>query len=137
MKYLWLQPSSKLPDISELHPFRCVVIVEESVTPEWQSQVSSWLVVSGCLYMMAWGENCSNWDDSVDHANLEFFDYKEIPDENFVMTTWHDKEPIKEVFWFSKNNAFHPIINIKNTLILHISKNKMENEVLEKYNDAT
>jgi hypothetical protein len=40
MKYLQLKPGSTLPDISNLNPFRSVVIVEEMVTLEWQERVS-------------------------------------------------------------------------------------------------
>jgi hypothetical protein len=136
MKYLQLQPESKLPDISDLAPFRSVVVIDENVTTEWQSKVSSWLVASGCLFMMAWGINCSSWDDSVDFANLEVFDYKNIPEENLVMTTWHENESLKEVFLFSKNNAIHPTVELNNTLLLHISNSNKEKEFLSEYASA-
>ena len=57
--YVQLVPGSDLPDITELNPFRCVVVIEEDVTPQWQGKVSGWLVQNGCLYMMAWGKQCS------------------------------------------------------------------------------
>jgi len=133
MRYLQLQPETSLPDISGLSPFRSVVIVEASVTPEWQAEVSKWLVKSGCLYMMAWGKECSSWDDSVDFANLEEFNYGEIPEDKFVMTTWHENEPLNEVFFFSKENGIHPTVDLKNTLLLHISNSNKENEYLNEY----
>jgi len=136
MKYVQLQPGEKLPDISGLNPFRSVVVIEEEASPEWQSLVSAWLVKSGCLYMMAWGKNCSSWDDAVDLANLEEFDYGDIPEDKFVMTTWHDDEPLKEVFWFSKNSAFHPTIELPNTLILHLAGIRKEKEFLSVYDSA-
>ena len=74
--YLQINPNTDLPSIDVLKPFRAVVVVEESVMPEWQSRTSRWLVNSGCLYMMAWGNNPSSWDDSVDSANLEAFNYE-------------------------------------------------------------
>ena len=136
MKYIQLQPGSALPDISDLSPFRSVVVIEESVTPEWQAQVSDWLVQSGCLYMMAWGKECSTWDDSVDSANLEIFNYKNIPDDKFVMTTWHEDELLKEVFWFSKHSADHPEIGISSTLVLHISSKDKKAELTIEYENA-
>jgi len=136
IKYLRIQPEFTLPDISALSPFRSVVIVEDSVTVDWQSLVSAWLVKSGCLYMMAWGKKCSTWDDSVDHANLAEFSYRDIPEDRFVMTTWHAKEPLKEVFWFSKNCADHPVVELLNTLILHVSSYSREKELLSEYADA-
>ena len=133
MRYLQLQPESSLPDISALSPFRSVVVVEETVTPEWQATVSEWLVKSGCLYMMAWGKECSSWDDSVDNANLAEFNYEEIPKDKFVMTTWHDNEPLKEVFFFSKYNGFHPNVELENTLLLHISNTNKEKDYINEY----
>jgi hypothetical protein len=134
--YLQLKPGSELPNISALSPFRAVVVIDEEVTPEWQNLVSSWLVKSGCLYMMAWGTGCSTWDDSVDFANLEAFNYSDIPEDQFVMTTWHEEEPLNDVFWFAKNNAFHPTIELPNTLILHISGKNKEKELLSEYISA-
>lgn len=136
MEYLQIVPESTPPDISKLNPFRAVVVVDEPVSSEWQKNVSSWLVQSGCLYMMAWGKDCSSWDDSVDLANLEAFDYKEIPEDKFVMTTWHEDEPLKEVFWFSKHNAFHPEVELPNTLLLHIAQRNREKEMLSEYEGA-
>lgn len=132
-KYLQLKPGSELPQISALKPFRAVVIIEEESTLEWQNLVSTWLVKSGCLYMMAWGLGCSTWDDSVDFANLAAFNYGDIPDDESVMTTWHEDEPLSEVFGFAKNSAFHPTVELCNTLILQISSESKEKELLSEY----
>ena len=136
MKYIQLHQGSELPEIASLAPFRAIVVIDEVVSTEWQSSVSEWLVKSGCLYMMAWGIKCSSWDDSVDYANLSEFNYKEIPENKLVITTWHENEPLKEVFWFSKNNANHRVIKIENTLIIHISKNNNESKLSDEYKSA-
>lgn len=81
--------------------------------------------------MIAWGRECGAWDDSVDEANLTAFDYKEIPDDSFVMTTWHEKEPLPEVFWFSEHAALHPTVDLERTLIIHISQNERKEELLQ------
>lgn len=134
--YLQLPPGAKLPDISDLRLFRSVIVIDDEITPEWQSQVSTWLVKSGCLYMMAWGTECTTWDDSIDLANLEAFNYGDIPEDQFVMTTWHEKEPLKEVLWFAKHSAVHPTIDLPNLLILHVSDTNKENELLLEYASA-
>lgn len=136
IQYIQLQPYSKLPDILELKPFRSVLIIEDIVAEERQMKVSEWLVASGCLYMMAWGKNCSSWDDSVDIANLKEFSYEEIPDDRFVMTTWHENEPLKDVYFFSKYSATHPLVEIDNTLLVHISMVNKEKEFLIDYEKA-
>ena len=96
--YLQIEEKSELPDISSLNPFRAIVVIEEERPVPWQTRVSNWLVESGCLYMMAWGKNSTSWDDSVDIANIEQFSFEDIPDDKFVMTTWHENETLKEVF---------------------------------------
>ena len=135
-EYVQLVPGAILPLVTENTPFRAVVIVEGDVTPEWQASVSDWLVQSGCLYMMAWGRNCSSWDDSVDHANMKEFAFGEIPEDKFVMTTWHTNDPLHEVFWFSKNNAVHPSVELEHSLLLHISPLNKSAELLSAYADA-
>ena len=138
VEYIHLQPEAAPPTIHMRPPFRAVVIAETNASPKWQSLVSDWLVRSGCLYMMSWGRSCSSWDDSVDFANLNQFDYGEIPEDKFVMTTWHTNESLEEVFWFAKNNAFHPTVDLKRTVLvlLHISATNRENELMKAYANA-
>lgn len=130
--YLHLNPESVLPEIAEA-PTRTVVIVGVDVSPEWQALVSAWIIRSGCLYMMAWGIGCSSWDDSVDWANIDKYGDDPIPDDGFVATTWHTDEPLAEVFWFSKNCATHPVVDLERTMILDISTEDRGNQLLQAY----
>jgi len=134
--YIHLSPEADLPSPESTSPARVIVIVEADVTPNWQAKVSHWLVEAGCLYMLAWGNGCSTWDDSVDLANINQFKFEEIPESKFVMTTWHQNEPLNEVFWFAKNNAFHPSVQLERTVLLHISSRPRGPELLEGYAEA-
>ena len=135
VEYLHLEPGA-VPSSIGVRPFKAVVAVEANVTPQWQALVSDWLVQSGCLYMMAWGKDCSSWDDSVDLSNAKPFGSADIPEDQFVMTTWHSDEPLTEVFWFSKHSASHPTIELDRTLLLHISSEGREQEFLRSYDEA-
>jgi hypothetical protein len=53
-----------------------VVVVDAEVSQEWQMLASKWIIDIGCMYMMAWGIDCTSWDDSVDYAHLEKYDYE-------------------------------------------------------------
>ena len=128
--YLQLHPGSDPPDLGWSCPYRAIVVVEDVVQANWQSIVSDWLVSSGCLYMLAWGLECSSWDDSVDYAILEKYDYGDIPDDKFVMTTWHENESLQEVFCFAKNGAFHSDVELEKTLILHVCSINKKSEFL-------
>lgn len=74
-RYLHLKPGEAPPRLEGVAPFKAVVVVDSEVTPEWQAQVSDWLVRSGCRWMiMAWGRKCGDWDTSFDLARLAMFD---------------------------------------------------------------
>jgi hypothetical protein len=107
-----------------------VVVVEQDVSPEWQVQISDWIVESGCLFMMAWGKDCSTWDGSVDWANIDCFEDGNIPDEKFVMTTSHANEPLYEAFWFCRFLAFHPNLELPSAYIVHITDVPREEELI-------
>ncbi|MBX3308692.1 MAG: hypothetical protein KF751_21815 [Nitrospira sp.] len=133
--YLHVHPGGAFPEVFPQAPFRAVVIAEAEVDPEWQSVLSKWLVRSGCLYMVAWGKSGSSWDDAVDNANLEEFEFGEIPEGKFVMTTWHD-ESLSEAFGFAKNSAFHATVDLRSTMLVHISACNREEELLLEYANA-
>ncbi len=136
VQYLQLTPVMSLPDISGMKPYLAIIVIEQHVDPAWREAVSKWLVRSGCIYMMAWGTDCSEWDTSVDLANIEQFNFGEIPEDELVMTSWHENETLKDVFWQSKNSAEHACVEFSNTLILHISQQNKEQEYLALYSNA-
>jgi hypothetical protein len=129
--YVRISEGGPLRDLSFNGPFRAVVVLEADYSQDWQATVSEWLVGNGCLYMMAWGPNCVSWNDSVDDANLKQFDFGEIPDAAFVLTTWHDDEPLEEVFWFAAFCAQHGTIDLTSTLIVHVSELDRSEELLQ------
>lgn len=136
VKYLHLLPDAVLPELGGLNRFKVVLVIESEVSQMWQWEVSRWLVSSGCRYMLAWGKDCSSWDDTVDEANLERFDYGDISDEETVVTTWHEDDDLEEVFWFSKNRAKHPVLDLNDTLLIHIGDVEKREEFEELYAHA-
>ncbi len=134
--YLRIVPDSDPPDIERYRWFRAIVILDAEYPEVWQNNVSRWLVDAGCLYMMAWGPNCSSWDDSVDYAQIQKFLPNEAPEDEFVMTTWHDNEPLEEVFWFAQTCAFDAYDRIEHTLIVHIGDQEREKEFLSLFDQS-
>ena len=131
-EYFHLPAGSKLPLI-ENSPRRVLVLIDQDVESLWQDKVSRWIVESGCLYMMAWGRDCITWDDSVDYANLERFRGRELPDDQFVMTTWHENDPLHEVFFFARVCAFHPTVPMPLLTILDIREEPRKAAILALY----
>jgi len=99
--YIRIVPGDQLPNLAQYAPFKAVVALNASYSDDWQNEVSDWLVESGCRYMMAWGPNCSSWDDSLDWADMRARNYED-DDSKFVMTTWHDKETLESAFWYAQ-----------------------------------
>lgn len=125
-----------MPEVVHLAPFRAVVVVDAIVTAAWCAQVSPWLVRSGCLYMMAWGRDSSLWDDAVDMANLEYFEFGDIPDDRFVFTTWHADESLSEAMSFCKHQAVHPTVKTLHTVLLHVAEHADATRLLKAYAEA-
>lgn len=136
VQYIHLPPESALPVLDGPRPFRAVLVLETEVEAIWQGDVSRWLVESGCLYALSFGPRCSSWDDSIDEASLEKFDFGEVPPAHFVLTTWHDDEPLSEVFWFAKYNASHPTETLAATVLIHVAAIAQEAELLESFEAA-
>lgn len=137
LSYIHLPAGAEPPQLDPAHgPFRAVVVISQTVTDAWRSRVSDWLVASGCLYMMAWGPDCSRWDDAVDWANLEAFDYGDIPDRALVMTTWHENESLAETFWFAGHCAVHSDVELRRTIIVHVAPHDRQGQVLRAYREA-
>ncbi|WP_425304719.1 DUF7684 family protein [Croceicoccus pelagius] len=56
-----------------------------------------------------------------------------MPDDKFVMTTWHADEPISEALWFAGNCASHPDVELKQTVLLHIADEAKRDEMFAIY----
>jgi hypothetical protein len=129
ISYFQITSNLELPSIDKFAPFKAVVIVDIECEQNWQDEVSEWLVLSGCKYMMAWGKDCSSWDDSVDIADIKL-NGDDI--DSGPITTWHDDETLSEVFEFCKYSAKRFECELDSTLVIHVSevnqKEKMLNE---------
>ncbi|RZJ17631.1 MAG: hypothetical protein EON91_08500 [Brevundimonas sp.] len=134
LDYLHLIPGQSPPTV-EARPHRAMLVLENKVDPAWHGLISNWLVASGCFYMMAWGEECSLWDDSVDWAALDACDFGDVPDDEFIMTTWH-QETLAEAFWFAGHAAHHPTVPLPDLRIIHIAEQPRRDELLAAYAEA-
>lgn len=135
--YLHLPPDSPFPELPCLRT-RVVVVIDVEVSLEWQWQASKWIIDIGCQYMMAWGIDCTSWDDSVDYSHLAKYGYhyEQIPTDDFVVTTWHDDVPLAEVFRYAKGELVHPYFELNRTIILDIAKVNRSGEIIEEYIEA-
>jgi hypothetical protein len=82
----------------------------------------------------AWGRDCGTWDTSVDWANLPAVESGREAD--FAMTTWHADQPLAEAFRYASHCAMHPVLDLKDTYIIHIAQEARASELLKAYRDA-
>ena len=69
----------------------------QRVTDETIRQLARWLMNEGLAYLCAWGPDCERVHDQFD---LAFVGEKQVEaDESFIVTTWHDDEPLREALW--------------------------------------
>ena len=129
LRYLHLKPESHVTELA-WRPTHIVVIAELAVSPDWQWAVSAWMLRAGCLYMMAWGCDCSSWDDAVDFADIDRFLPLDVPDNHLVLTTWHEDASLAEVFRYAKYSAQHPAVDYPRTLLLHIASGEQGDAIL-------
>ncbi|MEM1037014.1 MAG: hypothetical protein AAGI14_09680 [Pseudomonadota bacterium] len=136
IQYKHLQPNGDYKSLGDLTNYKVVLILESPVQTEWQTALSEHLVRRGCKYVMAWGDDCSSWDNSVDLANLEQYEFGDIPEEKRIMTTWHDEETLEDVFWFCEYLVRHPIHTLTRTILVHIANRARKDEILNLYTTA-
>lgn len=75
-----------------------LVVGDEAVSVEEQSELSEAFVRQGCRHAACYGHDCSSWDDSIDMVSV--MDEVEGRSAPFVMTTWHADESLDEVVDF-------------------------------------
>lgn len=136
IRYLHLTPDSDFPALEGLSQFKAVLVVEADVAEMTMWETSRALVAAGCAYALAWGKECEQWHDAIDDAYLEATNYEDVPEEQHVVTTWHEDEELSEVFWFAQHRAVHPAHELRETLILHIADTPRREELEAEYRDA-
>ena len=136
LKYIRLQPDDDLPELSEPSPFKVMLVIDEEISQPWQWEVARWLVSTSCRCVMVWGLECDSWEEAIEDAHLEAFDFEEVPEDQVIVTTSHEDEELAEVFWYCRHRAKHPVHELAHTVILHISNEIKKTEFEELYAEA-
>lgn len=82
--------------------FVCLLAWDASgVSDDTVKTLARRLFAAGCVYICCWGADCSRVHDLFDLVDLE-----RAPNGPWVMSTWHENEPLAEAIWFSLFNAY-------------------------------
>ncbi|MCC2970311.1 hypothetical protein [Massilia sp. IC2-476] len=136
LSYLHVRPDEELPPLDAYPPFLAVLVVDVVCEEMWRWEACRRLAASQCRYLLAWGEQCEDWTESALDAQLEAFDFEDIPPEKLLMTTSHEDEDLDEVFWFARHKARHPALQLAQTLIIHIAERGRKGEMEARYAGA-
>lgn len=106
-------------------PYMVVLAIHtNNVSNDWRNQCSDWIIKSQqCYWALAWGHECSIWDDALDWSYLEFCNYDLPEDDSYnFMTTWHENQTLDEVIEFAESVAVNtlPQQNLYQIIVLNI-----------------
>lgn len=80
-----------------------LVIASPWVSEVQRDRITSDIVSSPCQYALTFGHDCKVWHDVIDETCVG----GGAPEDRFLMTTWHDDEPIEDVIHFLWWNTFY------------------------------
>jgi len=82
--------------------FVCLLAWDASTcTEEATKELARRLLTAGCVYVCCWGSGCERVHDLFDEADIAL-----SPEGPFLMSTWHDNEPLSEAIWFMLFNTY-------------------------------
>jgi hypothetical protein len=99
-------------------------INDQHVTDDERHTLSAALVKTGCRYACCIGFDCSQWDTSIDIAYLETDKDYDPSEERFVMTTWHEDEPMEDTVNFFLNCTQFDDYVFSKRIIMFIGQNE-------------
>jgi|GEM_PF-2229936 len=107
-----------------------VVIASPSVSTKWRDQIISDIVNSSCRYALTFGHGCELWHDVFDETIVG--DGTEEPS-RFIMTTWHDAEPIEDVVDFLCLNTSYDDFESERLAIVFVGADeRLESAITER-----
>lgn len=107
--YIAVVDELTVPDVSKVpRPYVLLVAFDVGdIDPTDADRFADeFLAVGGCVYVCPWGEECGWLHDVFDQAFIRAVP-EERRDEEFVMTSWHDDEPLDETLWFAVFAAYN------------------------------
>ena len=106
-----------------------LVISTRSITKVQRERIASDVVASRCQYALTYGNECQMWHDAIDMAGIDAGG----PESRFLMTTWHDDEPIEDVIDYLWWNTSYDYFEAERLAIVQIGPDaKLETAIRER-----
>jgi hypothetical protein len=95
-----LEPRDELPPPFGGEPYAALVWATRPTSDAQKQRIAHALIESGCGYVVCGGAQSEAWEEAADDAYLTQDLPDPVPDERFVMTSSHPREPPDEVVHF-------------------------------------
>lgn len=127
-------------DVPSLDPpfeedYALLLIIGTTVASAKQRyQIALNIVNSRCQYVVTFGHDCELWHDSIDESCQD----DTTPHGRFLMTTWHDNEPLDDVvdfFWW--NTSYADFESERLAVILIGAENELEQALRKRLDHLT
>ena len=129
--YVKFDRDKPLPGDLGFSDFKCIVLLSGRLDQAHMDNIINWLLDEGAVYVMAHGQDCEKFHDNVDDAVMALGE-----ESRFVITTWHNEEPVSEVLWSGKHCADHPDFDSNRVVIVDTSSVSRRAEMLLLYNSV-
>lgn len=135
-QYIRLDEQSFLPALNNPDQWGAIIVADLPFSVERRVAVARWLYRENCRWMAAWGVECSKWDDALDDAEIEQWP-DGAPENQTIVTTWHDVEGLDEVFWFIGTQAStFDDQDFSHFVIVHLSSSDKSDELTQRFEAA-
>lgn len=97
-----------------------LISVATDTTHTEKDNLTRKIVETRCRYAVCTGHACELWHDYIDEAFVDSAPNFDPPNSRFVMTTWHEDEPVEDVVEFFRWNTVFEDFIPKNFLVLFV-----------------
>jgi hypothetical protein len=138
---IWLENYTEEQNISlpfKNRPFVCMIWNNKKKFIS--SPLIKQLVNSKCKYFVTGGLNCEKWHDLADKLILKLiynnvYPNPDVPDNEFVMTTWHKKQPLEKIIFHGLNCTDFGNHKFRDYLIIQIKAGFSKQDILKTIDD--
>lgn len=128
--YLRWDGNSPLPSLTGLRAVSALVILDNELSPQQQTQLAAMLVEGGCVAVETWGIRCEEMHDAID---AEAWVRLGADGPYVIMTTWHTDGTFLDAMFYFKFVSFNSDVDIVDHVIVDVTDRDRREQMLAAY----
>ena len=108
------------PTLAKKDGLYILILCRGDIDPDWQLEMAKKIALAMPVLAAAWGPGTTSWDDAIDDSAIIGQIEGWLPKDLFILTTWHDDEPLAETVDFLATNIKYEDAPIDKLLILNM-----------------